>query len=65
MSSIKASNNQINRYNTKDITKNILDLKLDEEEKSEDPLDYNYKWRNARRMHSTYISTHPKLFLEE
>ena len=65
MSSIKESNNQINRYNTKDITKNILDLKLDEEEKSEDPLDYNYKGRNARRMHSTYISTHPKLFLEE
>jgi hypothetical protein len=60
MSSIK-ENNTLNKINSMDITKNLIDLNLDEEEKT-NKINKN---RRARRLHSTHISVRPQLFLEE
>jgi hypothetical protein len=49
------------KFNANDLTKNLLDLNLEEDEKTNK---INYDRRN-RRLHSTYLSTRPKLFLEE
>ena len=49
------------KFNSNDLTKNLLDLNLEEDEKTNK---INYDRRN-RRLHSTYLSTRPKLFLEE
>ena len=58
MSSIK-ENNTLNKINSMDITKNLIDLNLDEEEKT-NKINKN---RRARRLHSTHISVRPQLFL--
>ena len=49
------------KFNENDLTKNLLDLNLEEDEKANKN---NYD-RRYRRLHSTYLSTRPKLFLEE
>ena len=54
-------NNQNTKYTTKDITKNFLDLNLEENEK----INSERNNRMVRHLRSTYISTRPNLFVEE
>lgn len=49
------------KFNANDLAKNLLDLNLEEDEKT-NIMNYD---RRSRRLHSTYLSTRPKLFLEE
>ena len=53
--------NPLKKYNSKDLTKNFLDLKLEDEKTNQ--IEINR--RRSRRLHSTYISNRPLLFLEE
>ena len=62
MSAIKESNGQ--KLSTKEMTKNLLDLKLDEDENC-CKIDEINRIRSSRRLHSTHVTTRPKLFLEE
>ena len=62
MSAIKESNGL--KLSSKEMTKNLLDLKLDEDENS-CKIDEINSIRSSRRLHSTHVSSRPKLFLEE
>ena len=62
MSAIKESNGL--KLSSKEMTKNLLDLKLDEDENYR-KIDEINSIRFSRRLHSTHITTRPKLFLEE
>ena len=67
MSVIK-ENNEVNKYSRKDISKSLLDLKLEDEKTNKIDVDIDININNnrrPRRLHSTYISTRPQLFLEE
>ena len=67
MSVIK-ENNEVNKYSGKDISKSLLDLKLEDEKTNKIDVDMDININNnrrPRRLHSTYISTRPQLFLEE
>ena len=63
MSDSKNNKNFLNKLSSQNINKNLLDLNLEEDEKS-NKIEIN-DFRRGRRLRSTYLSSRPQLFLEE
>lgn len=63
MSESKNNKEFLNKMPSSNITKNLLDLKLEEDEKSNN-IEIN-DFKRTRRLRSTYISVRPQLFVEE
>ena len=62
MSSKEKSNKNTGAFNIKESGKNYFDFNSEEDEKTLDSIPHS---RCFRRLHSTYLTTRPNLFLEE